>query len=151
MKQATKKCNLFLNIATKLLEKQSCTFNCPRTKPVLHHILFSVTGCKKKNKAFLLSFSLLLASKIHSADVNLRIKAVISKLKQFAIQGRCFALSFSPYKVPLLDLTIESFRVFMLTYNFHNNFQLPDRATTVGSRISCPDEIFSCPGQVGSH
>ena len=81
--------------------------------------LSCITSCsvlqlaKRRTKLFYYLFLFLLANKIHSADVNLRIKVVISKLKQFAIQERCFALSFSPYKIPLLDLTIESFRVFL--------------------------------------
>ena len=79
----------------------------------------------KRTKLFILFFLFLFRRKIHSADINLRIKVVISKLKQFAIQGGCddelimmnfihvsmyladanwggcLALSFSPYKVPL--------------------------------------------------
>ena len=76
-------------------------------------------------------FLFLLGKQIHSADITLRIKVVISNLKQFATQGGCFTLSFSPYKVPLLDLTKNVSEFFMLTYNFHRNFQWPDQATRI--------------------
>ena len=126
VKRATKKCNLFRDIAAKLLERPYCTLYYPGIKPVLQHVRFSVTGCKKRNKtSFLLYFFLfLIGNQIHSADITLRIKVVISNLKQFATQGGCFSLTFSPYKVPLLDLTKKVSEFFMLTYNFHKKFSV---------------------------
>ena len=86
---------------------------------------------KRGAKLFTLFFLFLIGNQIHSTDITLRIKVVISNLKQFATQGGCFTLSFSPYKVPLFDLTKKVSEFFMLTYNFHKNFQLPDQATRI--------------------
>ena len=117
--KATKKCNLFRDIAAKLLERQCCAFNCPQIKLVLQHIRFSVT------KLFIyLFFYFFIGNKIHSADINLRKEVVVSKLTEvICYSGRLFRFEFFSliYKVPLLDLTIESFRV------FHDNLQLSQK------------------------
>jgi len=47
---------------------------------------------------------------------------------------------FSPFRY-LCWITIESFFIFMLTYNFHRNFSCP--------KLSWPDELFGCPRQAG--
>ena len=62
---------------------------CLQTNPV-------VTGCEKLLQKVELSFLLffLIGNQIHSADIPLRIIVILSKLKQFAIQGRLFDFEF---------------------------------------------------------
>ena len=76
-----------------------------RIKPVLQHVRFTVTGS---------IFFFLIGNQIYSADITLRIKVVISNLKQFATQRSCLTLSFSPYKV------LKVSELFMLTYQSGN-------------------------------
>lgn len=63
-----------------------------------------------------------------STFYNLKIgpenKSCYQQLKQFAIQVGCFTLSFSPYRVPLLDLTLESFRVFRFSLQLSQKFSV---------------------------
>ena len=87
-------------------------------------------------------FFFLIGNQIYSADITLRIKVVISNLKQFATQRSCLTLSFSPYKA----LKVSEF--FMLTYNCHKNFQLPDRATRIWNLVA-PMKFLVAPRASG--
>ena len=66
VKRATKKCNLFRDIAAKLPTNQACLAT--RSSSL---------------------FFFLIGNQIYSADNTLRIKVVISNLKQFATQRSC--------------------------------------------------------------
>ena len=142
VKWATKKWNLFRDIAAN-----------QTVKPVLQHVRFSVTGCKKRNKTFCFIFSLTNKKPNSLCRHYSDNKVDMSNFKQFVTWGGRFTLSFSPCKVPLIswshfDLAWshkEISEFFMLTYIFHKNFQLPDWATRIWNLVA-PMKFLVAPG-----